>query len=626
MSRGTATDWAAVIDATWGPSNLSAIQRWNIYNDFWNTVDQDFACFQDLVVDWDAIHARYVDEILSADISKGRFHAIMNQLALALRESHTFITDDTVANTALGPGVPLLVYGGWGGLNRHFAAGLTPLPDKSLLVYEAVDTHPLGLKPGDVVLGYEGRPWSQLYQELIDAELPMIDYWWWGSSDSSFEHSWLMSGGMNWHLFNTIDILKRDTGEIQRLSTSALDGADTFIRAFEQLPVSGVSFPALSAQQAVSHGIVEGTQIGYIYVQFWGWDAQQEFFDAVWDLAVVQQTDGLIIDFRTNYGGTLWLSNDALEVLFDTTVWTVGFAERCDPVDHLAMCQGPSGQPETYVINGDPSTYYDKPIAVLVGPGAVSSGDHNALRLKFHPEARFFGKSTATAFNAPTTMSLETGWSARYASFDAYLVSDPDNYLTHDEFEVDCPVWFTPDDVASGTDTVVQTAIDWILGTQADSDGDTVGNPCDNCPELANEMQIDTDLDGAGDVCDCAPLDSRRYPAAVEINDGIDNQCPGAQGSGLVDEIVAQSGFRNLSDRNEFSWFAQPGGTAYEVARSDQPDFSAGCWLNTTSLNYWVDTEVPADGAVFHYLVRAVSPNAGSWGTNHLGVERASCP
>jgi hypothetical protein len=123
----------------------------------------------------------------------------------------------------------------------------------------------------------------------------------------------------------------------------------------------------------------------------------------------------------------------------------------------------PSGSIIPYIIPGGSSTYYDKPIAVLVGPGAVSSGDQVALRMKFHPMARFFGKSTTTAFNSPVELNLyNPDWYSRYAHSDAYLVSDPNHYLTHDELTVDEEVWLKPDDVANGFDTVVEEAIAWI--------------------------------------------------------------------------------------------------------------------------------------------------------------------
>ena len=36
-------------------------------------------------------------------------------------------------------------------------------------------------------------------------------------------------------------------------------------------------------------------------------------------------------------------------------------------------------------------------------------------------------------------------------------------------------------------------------------DSDTIDNLTDNCPAIANTNQLDTDNDGAGDVCDSTP-------------------------------------------------------------------------------------------------------------------------
>ena len=503
-------DWAALIDETWG-AGLTKEEELQIFDLFWSTIDRSFACFQDLEVDWDGLRARYRPEVEDG-VSRGRFAAIMNRLSLALMEAHTLALDREVGvRTPSKPGVPLLHVGGWG-LDSHFGAGLTPLPDKSLLVYRTVPAHPLGLEPGDIVLGYEGRPWSELYPELLALGLPVAGVW--GSSPVTYEHAWLMAAGLNWHLFDTIDVKKSATGEVLHLPTSLMTGLneewwapEAEVReelwVTEQLPVDGVPFPDFDNGHLFNWGIIEGTRIGYIYGWGWFWDAEQEFYDAVHQLMYDEVTDGLVIDFRFNMGGNMLLSDLGLGLLFDQTVWTIDFVERCNDADHLRLCA--TGSATSYVIRGSSSSFYEKPIAVLTGPGAVGAGDQVALRLKFHPNARSFGMSTNTAFSSPAPVQLGELWDAHFALSDAFLLTtsgellpfDSDyqrsihnhwgwwlelgdgaprrgtiiggEVLTHDPFPVDHPVWLTPEDAAVGHDTVVEAAIRWIERPEAPS-------------------------------------------------------------------------------------------------------------------------------------------------------------
>ena len=72
----------------------------------------------------------------------------------------------------LNPGTPVLVLDC---VNcDHFGAVLTTLPDSSLVVLRTIENHPLGLEPGDLVLGYEGVPWKVLLDELLASDIPMI--------------------------------------------------------------------------------------------------------------------------------------------------------------------------------------------------------------------------------------------------------------------------------------------------------------------------------------------------------------------------------------------------------------------------------------------------------------------
>jgi hypothetical protein len=142
----------------------------------------------------------------------------------------------------------------------------------------------------------------------------------------------------------------------------------------------------------------------------------------------------------------------------------------------------------------------------------------------------------------------------------------------------------------------------------------------------------DTDGDCFHDVgCggrDCDDAVAATYPDAAEVNDALDNQCPGEHGYGVVDEICGVCGFLNPSDATELSWPAQASATSYDVARSTVGDFSSDCTLlSVTPDPYILDPTTPVAGQVLFYLVRPLAAYQGSWGQDSSGVERLfTCP
>jgi hypothetical protein len=458
------SDWQELIDATWGPG-LPTPEKLAIFDAAFNDIDHWYGAFMNLDVDIDSLRDLYRPEIENG-VSRGRFAAIMNYFSMALKDAHTMIADRPVNwGTYPNQGIPLFVVGTWTN-NFHFGANLTPLPDSTLLVYKALPNHRLGLEAGDIVLGYDGIPWKVLYKELLDAQLPIAPTWVWGSTDESMTHIFLQSAGMNWHLFDTIDIIKYNTGDTLHLQTSILASQSGDIWGNEQLPIRGVAMPNVFADDFVSWGIVEGTQIGYIYVTSWDPDPQYQisiqFYNAIDSLMHHHETTGLIVDFRLNYGGYMLAAHAGYSLLFNTQVRKVAFDVRGDPNRHLYMIPHPFFTADLFTIPGYPSTYYDNPIAVLAGPGSVSNGDWETLRMKFHPMVRTFGKKTNGAFTSSDYPSLgHPDWFYTKATGSGYLL-DGHVYLAHTGVEMDEYVWLTQQSVVNGIDDVVYAAIEWI--------------------------------------------------------------------------------------------------------------------------------------------------------------------
>jgi hypothetical protein len=466
----TPAERRAAVDAVWGPGFSPAIGL-EIFDRFWNYVDAKFPAFQGVTEDWRGLRDRYRPEV-AAGVSRGRLAAIVNRMSLALRDGHTIPLDLFVnAFTVPEPGVPLFGVGAW--MWDTSGACLTAQDDGSALVYDVVPGHPMGLRRGDRILGYDGIPWPVLYQQLIEEELPMWPLWW-GSGPEGFEHTFVMSAGLNWHLFDAMDVFKHATGTIEHVPTSRMPGVMFSNFCSEQMGVAGVSKPTFSGagDSLVRWGVVDATNVGYIYV--WGWfgRAPDDFAAAVHELTEVRGVDALVLDFRFNVGGFLRGPLTGLAALFEHPSATIGMDERLRPTDHLEMKS--FGPPSEFKVDFDRTgvrnrASFNGRIAVLVGPGALSAGDYGAIWAGFHPNVRTFGKSTAMATGLPTQPALGTAldlhpeWAATIAETNTYRVGAPRDYLIHTDLVVDERVWLRPQDVAVGKDTVVEAALRWLI-------------------------------------------------------------------------------------------------------------------------------------------------------------------
>jgi len=455
-------DWQHIIDSTWGPG-LPLINKLAVFDAYAGAIKSNFDGFLSLGLNaqsWDSLRINTRSRI-NAATSRGGFAAIMSRFAMSLRDAHTWAWDTVVVSTPPSPGVPLLVLYPFA-TAEHFGAVLTALPDSTALVLRTVPNHPLGLEPGDIVLGYEGVPWKQLARELLDAGVPVFSD---GIGAKSAEtHALIRNAGNNWHLFQTIDILKHSTKDTLHLSVSPLLSLPSDpMMGNEQLEIPGIpssfyrGWPWTPSGPLLTYGKLPGTNIGYIRLvgEYPANTADGEFaaaIDSLWNL------EGIVVDLRWNSGG--WsVFDQAFAKMFSQQIYTINDVYRSN-VSTFDLT--PAAHSGWFVIPGASGSPYNRPLAVLLGPSCVSMGDITAQRLRYHPKARFFGKTSIASLGDNTDVNGYPDWWLHYSLSDMYRLSQPGVYLNRKEFPIDDPVWFNPDDVAQGLDPVVKRAIDWM--------------------------------------------------------------------------------------------------------------------------------------------------------------------
>ena len=234
----------------------------------------------------------------------------------------------------------------------------------------------------------------------------------------------------------------------------------------------------------------------------------------------------------------------------DVTVATRDRGALGDPVRDTLVFY--TGQPVVWEIDV-PGDFYR--VEVTVGDSAFSQGPH---------EVSLEGESLISGISTVGGEFVTAGRDLQVADhFVTIAIGDPASYttMTHvtitslprdfdqdltDNLPDNCWEVYNP-----GQEDTDNNGVGDACNDAEDMDSDEWSDPLDNCPAIYNPTQADADSDGAGDACDCAPDEAGSFappsevwglmvaaPEPAEISWGNQN---GTAGEGTLYDIVSQS-------------------------------------------------------------------------------------
>lgn len=164
--------------------------------------------------------------------------------------------------------------------------------------------------------------------------------------------------------------------------------------------------------------------------------------------------DGLIIDVRNN-GGGLITSAQALAGAFFNEPLTVGYMQHKTGPGHADF-----SAPQPIRIEPAAGMRWQKPVVVLANRRTFSAANAFVMFLRASANVTVIGDRTGGGSGMPFSSELPRGWSVR---FSACPMTDTEGNHTEFGIDPDIHVDITSDDYQRSIDTILETALTYLL-------------------------------------------------------------------------------------------------------------------------------------------------------------------
>jgi C-terminal processing protease CtpA/Prc len=466
-------------DIFWGDLPGKEDELKLVFTQIENFISNNFSGFRGLSIDWDDYTEESYEKLEYVD-NYGDFADIMTKMGYILQEGHTQIVPSRMlgfkkTKNFMLDKAPVVVTVPF----SRIGACYTVTEDDKLVVSKLFGNYqsPYKLKKGDEIVGFNGVPWQEWIDYLLESEVPVYSSP--GANQETIRYNLLKSGMANVNLFEKINILRHNTGEVETMDIVYIKPSDNLAYCTDLTQAEGLSD---WRNNIFTHGKLKDTNIGYMYLrecpagfeEYYDlnlWNPYNTSFADEFETAVLSymDTDGLIIDLRTNDGGRPEPMYRGLSLLIDSEDDVIPFgAYRRDTSDPNRKALEEVKEYPWFPLKADEDNlHYDKPIIVLTGPDCISACDMLIALMSRYEEFTIIGKQpngSATQVAGEISWNIGQSYSSDFiatylTNMTFFFPDEPDNYLMRRTDFLDEEVWFTKDDLANGVDTVREYAI-----------------------------------------------------------------------------------------------------------------------------------------------------------------------